>query len=122
MSTRTQHVWEFVETLTGPIVFVGYFGLSYLWSSLGCTFAADPTPLLRISEMAVGAVVAVLTAAALVILAVISILAASRILHSTAEGDEEDTFLACITFALAGMSAVAVVWTGVTAASIPLCV
>ena len=110
MSTRTQHVWEFIETLVGPIVFVAYFGLAYLATTFGCSLAADAAFAVAPSK-AVGVALAALTATALVALAVIAGAAARRVYIPAAEADEEDVFLAYLTLILAALAAVAVFWT-----------
>jgi hypothetical protein len=121
MSIRTQHVWEFIETMFGPIVFVGYFGLTYLLSALGCTLAGDQTIAREENEAIMGVSFVALTLIALVALAFIGAAAARHVASPEPQADEEDAFLAYITLCLAGFSAVAVLWTAATAAVTPLC-
>ena len=121
MSIRTQHVWEFIETMFGPIVFVGYFGLTYLLSALGCTLAGDRTIAREENEAIMGVSFVALTLIALVALAFIGAAAARHVASPEPQADEEDAFLAYITLCLAALSAVAVLWTAAAAAVTPLC-
>ena len=121
MSTRTQHIWEFIETLLGPIVFVVYFGLSYLLSSVGCTLAADMAFAPVINATAIAAVLVILTLAAFLALALVAGAAARRLSDPGSHSDEEDTFLAYLTVTLALLSAVGVMWIAIAASSMPTC-
>lgn len=121
MSTRTQHIWDFVETLAGPVVFIGYFGLGYFLSSLGCMLHADPTPLLVVSPEGIGVMLAMLTVAALVALALVAGAAARRLSPLHAGPDEERMFLAYLTIALALLAGVGVAWIAAAAATVPIC-
>ena len=121
MSIRTQHVWEFIETMFGPIVFVGYFGLTYLLSALACTLAGDQTIAREVGEAVVDVAFVVLTLIALVALAFIGAAAARHVASPEQQADEEEAFLAYITLCLAALSAVALLWTAAAAAVTPLC-
>ena len=121
MSTRTQHIWDFVETLAGPVVFIGYFGLCYFLSSVGCLLHADPSPLVVVSTGGIGVTLAVLTVAALVGLALIAGAAARRLSPTHAGPDEERMFLAYLTIALSLLAGVGVAWIAAAAATVPMC-
>ena len=121
MSTRTQHIREFVETMYGPIVFIGYFGLIYLISSVLCALAADPTPPLAVSATTVAWVIGALTVTALLALAFLGSTAARRLADPGPEGDEEDVFLTYVSLCLTLLSVVGVIWTAATSVALPLC-
>ena len=121
MSTRTQHIREFVETMYGPIVFIGYFGLIYFISSVLCALAADPTPPIAIGATTAAWLTGALTVAALVALAMLGWAASRQLADPGPEGDAEDVFLAYVTLCLALLSAVATLWTAATFLAVPMC-
>ena len=121
MSTRPQHIREFVETMYGPIVFIGYFGLIYLISSVLCALAADPTPPLAVSATTAAWVIGALTVTALLALAFLGSTAARRLADPGPERDEEDVFLTYVTLCLTLLSVVGVIWTAATSVALPLC-
>ena len=121
MSTRTQHIREFVETMYGPIVFIGYFGLIYLISSVLCALAADPVPPLAVSVTTGAWAIGALTVTALLALAFLGSAAARQLANPRPEGDDEDVFLAYVTLCLTLLSAVGTIWTAATFVALPLC-
>ena len=121
MSTRTQHIREFVETMYGPIVYIGYFGLTYLISSVMCALAADPTSPIAISATALAWAIGALTVTALLALAFLGSAAARQLADPGPEGDDEDVFLAYVTLCLTLLSAVGTIWTAATSVALPLC-
>jgi hypothetical protein len=110
MRTRKRHITEFIETLAGPAIFIVYFGLAY--GAVGISQAKDAR-LLDADGMRLA--LTGLTVAALLALALVTMLAV-RQRHNAPQGDEEDRFLARTTLWLNLLSAVAVAWTGVSAA------
>lgn len=120
MSKRTRHIREFVETLLGPAVFLGFFGLAYFAASLACALSGGNDPLVADPAAAASGAVMGLAVVALVLLAIITIDALRRL--SGHRGDDQDSFMANLTVALAALSALAVVWTALPAAvSISAC-
>jgi hypothetical protein len=119
MTTRTRHIREFVETLSGPIVFVLFFGITYFVSATGCMLHADPTPVLVVSQGAIGVAIFALMVLALLLITLAGVAAARRL--SAGSSDQEDRFLAYVTLTLAILSGIAVLWAATPAAVLPLC-
>lgn len=115
MSRRTRHIREFVETLAGPMIYLGFFGLAYLAASLSCALSGGNGALVADPRRAIAVTIAGLTAVALLLLALV-IVDASRRLANGRE-DTEDVFLGMTALALAAVSALAVLWTALPAAA-----
>ncbi len=113
---RSRHVWEFVETLLGPAVYLGFFGLTYLAGSLGCALSRGNEPMIADPQTTVRVVVFGLSILALTLIAFI-MSNGVRLLDKGRE-DSEDTFLGLVTLALAVLSALAVIWTALPVATV----
>ncbi|HET6389205.1 hypothetical protein [Hyphomicrobium sp.] len=113
---RSRHVWEFVETLLGPIIYLGFFGLSYFVATLGCVLSRGNEPMIADPQTTVRIAVLVLTFLAL---AMIARLTKNGVrLLSQGRDDREDTFLGMLTLALAALSALAIIWTALPVATV----
>jgi hypothetical protein len=115
---ESRHVWEFVQALLGPIIYLGFFGLTYLASSFTCALSRGNTPSLSDAQSAISLAVIGLTMASLALIAwhvasFIPLLARGR-------EDPEGYFMGRVSLALALLSAVAVLWTALPAAVLPL--
>lgn len=120
MSKHTRHIGEFVEALAGPAIYLGFFGLAYFAAALICPLSSGNDPLLSEPQSVIGGTILVLTIVALFLLAVIAIDALRRLAGQ--KGDQQDTFLALLTVALAAFSALAVIWTALPASIVvPVC-
>jgi surface polysaccharide O-acyltransferase-like enzyme len=118
MDKRSRHVWEFVETLLGPAIYLGFFGIVYLINSLACALSQGNSPFITDSQTVMTTTVAALALLALLLVARnathgIGLLANER-------EDNEDSFMGLVTLTLAFLSALAVVWTALPAATVPL--
>jgi hypothetical protein len=123
MDTETQekasrHVWEFVQTLAGPVIYLGFFGLTYLASSFACALSRDDTPSLSDAQSALCLAVMGLTITSLALIA--WHMATFVPLLTERREDPEGSFMGRVSFALALLSAVAVLWTAFPAAVLPL--
>lgn len=117
MSKRTRHVWEFVETLTGPIVYLGFFGLTYFATSLVCALSRGNAPIVTDAPALIAATTFALALTAILLIALL-MGNAGRMLANAGE-DKKDGFMGLVTLTLAILSALAVVWTAVPAATLP---
>lgn len=115
---RSRHVWEFIETLLGPAIYLGFFGLVYLAGSFTCVLSRGNAPIMSDPQAAFGLSVGVLTLIALVMIAWFSV-KGFRLLAKGRE-DPEDTFMGLVTLTLASLSALAVIWTAIPTATLPL--
>lgn len=105
----SRHVWEFIETLSGPFIYLIFFGLSYLASSLSCAlWRTELFVTMSIGEATTGIAIG-LAVVALMVLGTLVVKSARML--TIAKGDNEDRFLGMTTFMLAILSALAVVWT-----------
>lgn len=107
MSKDTRHIWEFVETLAGPAVYLAFFGVLYFLTSMACSVDLSRS-LVDIAALGLGLV-------ALTLLAAIAV----NGWRVRATGGE-DAFLGLTTLILAGLSAVAVIWTVLPAATLDI--
>lgn len=120
VSKRTRHIREFVETLLGPAIYFGFFGLAYLVASLACALSGGNDPLIAEPAFVISGAVLALALVALLLLATIIVDALRRL--SGHDRDQQDTFMAMLTVALAALSALAVIWTAFPAATVmPVC-
>lgn len=113
MSRRARHIREFVETLLGPAVYLGFFGLVYFAASLGCALSGGNDPLVADPASVISGTVLGLALVALLLLAMIIVDALRRL--AAGAGDQQDTFLPMLTVALAVFSILAVIWTALPA-------
>lgn len=120
MSKRTRHIREFVETLTGPVVYLAFFTISYFATSLVCVLSRGEESV--VTSPAAVTVAVVLGFALLALLALGKVIAdASRLVVREGE-DREDVFMGWMTLVLAALSVLAVIWTALPAATIaPVC-
>lgn len=117
---RSRHIWEFVETLLGPAIYLGFFGLVYLSGSLVCTLSRGNAPMIDDAQTMIGVTVLVFTLIALVLIG--WHVAHGLRLLAKGRDDPEDTFMGLVTLTLAVLSGVAVLWTALPAAAIsPTC-
>lgn len=117
---RSRHVWEFVETLLGPIIYLGFFGLTYLSGSLVCALSRGNVPAIEDAQTAVG--IAVLGLALIALLLLAWHMAKGIRLLARGREDGEELFMGLVTLTLALLSALAVLWTAVPAATVaPTC-
>ena len=127
VETRRRHTREFVETLLGPAIYVVYFVLAYAASSVACTLGKGSSPTLPDSAAAAQNALLILTFAALGAVAIIALLAARRLAPFRADArqeraeDNQDLFMALLTLALALLSALAILWTGIATLLVPAC-
>jgi hypothetical protein len=121
MNARAQHIWEFVETMYGPIVFIVYFGLVYFISSVLCSLAADPNPPIETSTTTVAWTVGAFTVIALLGLTFLGATASRRLTRPGLGRDEQTYFLAYIALCLTLLSVVGIIWIAATFATLPLC-
>lgn len=120
--TRRRHTREFVETLLGPAVYVVYFVLAYGASALSCMLARGTQPLISDGAAAAQNATFALTLGALAAIVMVAVLAARRLAPAGANAeDDQDVFMAILTLALALLSALAVLWTGVATLLVPAC-
>lgn len=115
---RSRHVREFIGTLLGPAIYLGFFGLIYLAGSLTCALSGGNAPAVRDPQMMLGISVFSLTLIALVMIAWVGA-NGIRLLDKGRE-DPEDNFMGIVTLTLAGLSVIAVIWTAVPAATVPV--
>lgn len=120
--TRRRHTREFVETLIGPAVYVVYFVLAYSASAVACTLSQGTTPTIPDGAATVHNVNFWLTLIALVVITGVVVLALRRLAPTArATENDQDFFLAILTLALALLSALAVMWTGIATLLVPAC-
>ena len=115
---RSRHVWEFIETLLGPAIYLGFFGLIYLAGSFTCAVSRGNAPVVHEPQTVLAVSVFGLTLIPLLMIAWVGA-NGIRLLDKGRE-DAEDNFMGIVTLALAGLSAVAVIWTAVPAATVSL--
>lgn len=113
---RSRHVWEFVETLLGPVIYLGFFGLAYLSGALACALARGIAPVVSNPQAAVSAAVLALALIALMLLG--WHMAQGLRLLAKGREDAEDAFMDLVTLTLAMLSALAVVWTALPVATV----
>lgn len=118
MDKRSRHVWSFVATLLGPAIYLGFFGLIYLTSSLTCALSRGNSPMIASAQL-------VMTASATVLSLVALLLVAGQATHGVSllakeRGDSEEYFMGRVTAILAFLSAIAVIWTALPAATVAI--
>jgi len=118
MDKRSRHVWEFVATLLGPAIYLGFFGLIYLTNALTCALSRGNSPMIANAQVVLTASAALLALFALLLIA----WHATRGLRllSRERTDTEDNFMGRVTAILAFLSAVAVIWTALPAATVAI--
>lgn len=123
--TRRRHTREFVETLLGPAIYLVYFVMAYGASSVACALGEGSAPMLADGAAVVRNVVLVFTLAALGAVALVAVLAARRLAPSRGGNaraeDDQDLFMALLTLALALLSALAILWTGIATLLVSAC-
>ena len=117
MDRRSHHVRGFVEMLLGPVIYLGFFGLTYLANSLICTLSHGNTPMITDTQAAVNVSVLGLTIAAIVLIGW-HLINGFRLVARGRE-DREDAFMGLVSLTLAMLSALAVLWTALPAATLP---
>lgn len=120
--TRRRHTREFVETLIGPVVYIIYFVLAYSATTVACSLAQGSVPTIADGPAVARNATFGLTLVALAAISIVSLLAMRRLspFGRKAE-DNQDLFMAILTLALALLSALAVLWTGVATMLVPAC-
>ena len=127
VETRRRHTREFVETMLGPAIYIVYFVLAYAASSVACMLGEGSTPTLPDSAAAVRNAILVLTFAALGTVGLVALFAARRLAPSRGRAgsgqaeDDQDLFMALLTLALALLSALAILWTGIATLLVQSC-
>lgn len=113
---------DIAETLLGPAVYAVYLALTYGTNAVICWLGGGTTPAIAEATAVAQNVTFALTLGALAAIVVVASLAV-RVLAS-AEGTPEngqDIVLAAITLGLAVLSALGLLWTGISAMLVPAC-
>jgi hypothetical protein len=121
-AVRTRLVWEFVGTLLGPAIFIIYFGLSYVVSSVGCMQAVAAKPLIGVSETGLGIFLLSLSGITLAALLAIAWSAKQRLAAQAPPADEEQTFFPYVALVLAMLSILATLFVAIAVAFSSVCV
>lgn len=127
VETRRRHTREFVETMLGPAIYIVYLVLAYAASSVACMLGEGTTPTLPDAATTARNALLVLTVAALGATALVALLAARRLAASKGHArnnraeNDQDLFMALLTLALALLSALAILWTGIATLPVPAC-